>query len=580
MSYRSRILELFSKEILEELSAITNKRTLTNNNEKIQLVEGILKKHKVDYLMLGSGTNRTAILINGYVYKIALDKYGIKDNDSEFALSLELQPWVIKTYETNGLISVCEYVQLITNKSEFEQHKYDILSILHKITERNYLVGDVGFNSKNFCNWGKRIGSNELCILDFAYIYRIRNEVDIICYKCEKGAIVYDDKYVNLHCEHCNTSMSFNEARRCLVSEDDEDEFIYSAKKNAIKMTEPLLSTVTKKREESKKMYRNVEEERDEQIAVPERFKGRASIFEEIDIDRGIYHVDSVGSFESLLEELHGGADTEEDWGPGFYAPNNSFKQNNQNQNRPLVNKANVQKHETPKINNNYVKLEIIVRNAHNEIVYVADQNFNINGKNVTVEQVVTNVKKIASGQVDVMRTHELKAANQNVEKTPVQKVPVNKLPDVEDTVETGNSIIDSAKKVYHDTFGIKMQDFDSSNKEKLDENANETKHPEVNRPPVTENESIDDQEDVEDIDDGDDEEEVDETIDVDSLNALDAQLESYSKEATGISAREENFINDIKKMNENTDNVIKEMSMSFKPRINPSDPYVGNLKK
>ena len=60
---------------------------------------------------LGAGTNRYSMLKDNYVFKFALDHYGFDDdNNTEFNKSMELQPYVTKTYETNGLISVAEYV--------------------------------------------------------------------------------------------------------------------------------------------------------------------------------------------------------------------------------------------------------------------------------------------------------------------------------------------------------------------------------------------------------------------------------------------------------------------------------------
>jgi hypothetical protein len=151
-------------EFLTDLYTIVNKKSISDNNKKSSMVLDLLEKYKVDYSNLGSGTNRLAVLIDGYVFKFALDKLGIKDNDSEFALSPILYPLVIKTYESNGYISICEYVELVTSMGEFQANRSKMMNKLFKIVAMGFLVGDVGFNSKNFCNWGKRTSTGEYVI--------------------------------------------------------------------------------------------------------------------------------------------------------------------------------------------------------------------------------------------------------------------------------------------------------------------------------------------------------------------------------------------------------------------------------
>ena len=169
----------------------------------------LLNKHNVDYVELGPGTNRLAVLIDNYVFKIALDKWGMRDNLNEFTVSQELQPYVVKTYETNELISVCEYVTLIS-REEFEEQKDVIRSILSILAE-SYLLGDVGTVSKNFCNWGYR-DNGELVILDFAYIYRVQGD-ELLCSK-DQSILEYDENFHNLRCPTCGKKYTFMDVRR------------------------------------------------------------------------------------------------------------------------------------------------------------------------------------------------------------------------------------------------------------------------------------------------------------------------------------------------------------------------------
>lgn len=149
---RSRILEYFPKEAMEEIKKLVYNNRINDINIKVQLLMEILDKYNIDYDELGTGTNRTAVFIDGYVFKIALDKLGIRDNDQEFTLSEELQPYVIKVYECNSIIMVCEYVVVIT-REEFAERKSQIKRILGDLSNE-YLLGDIGTINKNFANWG------------------------------------------------------------------------------------------------------------------------------------------------------------------------------------------------------------------------------------------------------------------------------------------------------------------------------------------------------------------------------------------------------------------------------------------
>lgn len=213
---RSRIKENLSKEVMEELFDICKKKSISDNNKKVSLIEQVLLAHEVDYHMLGPGTNRVAVLIDNYVFKIAMDDWGLQDNRNEFTNSYELQPFVIKTYEVDkiGLISVCEYVTLIS-RDEFMQNQYPILKNLSILSD-SYLLGDVGYTPKNFTNWGIR-DNGDLVILDFAYIYQI--STDII--KCSKDNMIleYNHNFTSMTCPRCHAKYSFMDIRRRIPRE-------------------------------------------------------------------------------------------------------------------------------------------------------------------------------------------------------------------------------------------------------------------------------------------------------------------------------------------------------------------------
>ena len=159
---RHRIQELFSQEDIDAIRAICNDPVNKDNNMKGEKILFRLKDK--GFVELGSGTNRLALQLGGYVYKFALDSYGVRDNWNEFNMSPELQPFVTKTYETNGYIAIAEYAKLIT-KQEFFDSEENIRSILEVLSE-NYLFCDMGIISKNYLNYGF-LDSGELVIIDY-----------------------------------------------------------------------------------------------------------------------------------------------------------------------------------------------------------------------------------------------------------------------------------------------------------------------------------------------------------------------------------------------------------------------------
>ena len=73
---RSLIAQYFNKDIYIELMKITMISDI-DNNEKGKMIKELLSKNNIPFEGLGSGTNRMAVLIDGYAVKIALDKDGI-----------------------------------------------------------------------------------------------------------------------------------------------------------------------------------------------------------------------------------------------------------------------------------------------------------------------------------------------------------------------------------------------------------------------------------------------------------------------------------------------------------------------
>ena len=206
---RSRILEYFSKDILIELNKLRKNKRIYNNNDKIQVALELLDYYDVPYEKIGTGTNRLAILIDGYIFKLAMDDEGYRDNLNEFVVSEELTPKVLKCYETNGLISIFEYVTLLSME-DFVGRSSEILEILEELS-KIYLFGDIGYVKKNYQNWGYR-DDNSLVILDYAYMYKITGQM-LTCKSCGKK-VRYNASYSEMECPHCRTKYTFWDIRK------------------------------------------------------------------------------------------------------------------------------------------------------------------------------------------------------------------------------------------------------------------------------------------------------------------------------------------------------------------------------
>ena len=193
---RHRIQELFSEEVLNKIKAITTSTKMHDNNQKVKALLFLLKG--LGFTEIGPGTNRLVVRNVDYVYKIAMDSYGVRDNWNEFNMGPRLQPYVTKTYECNGLVAVAEYVNLI-NREEFIDSKEQIRNILDCLSE-DYIFCDMSLTLKNMLNYGYR-DNGEIVILDYGYIYPIDRKI-MFCLKCG-GRLKWKPDYTALTCTKC-----------------------------------------------------------------------------------------------------------------------------------------------------------------------------------------------------------------------------------------------------------------------------------------------------------------------------------------------------------------------------------------
>jgi len=179
---------------------------IPDNNDKAEMVKMFVPE---GFQELGTGTNRIAFLHNNLVYKIALDRRGMVDNCTEFRRSAELPEYLAKTYETNLLINIAEYVTVI-DQHEFSLNGDTIRLVLEDIA-KEYLFDDVGYAQKNYCNWGSRLnpdGTADIVILDYGYLYPLMGENLTRLFTCPKcgGRLKWNTNYTEFQCQNAGGS--------------------------------------------------------------------------------------------------------------------------------------------------------------------------------------------------------------------------------------------------------------------------------------------------------------------------------------------------------------------------------------
>lgn len=203
---KSRLLENIPGDVGIQLYDIARDPFINNNNEK---ADRICRAIGPGFKELGPGTNRIAFLKDGYVYKIALDQYGLEDNMSEFKRSAENPEYLARAYEIcyGRAVLVSEYVNLLMPE-EWETASSKMSYILTKLSQE-YVIRDLGLTKKNYCNWGWRTKDKSLVALDYAYLYPIKgNEHALVCNCGSK--IKVDSTFTVYKCTNPNCGLKYS----------------------------------------------------------------------------------------------------------------------------------------------------------------------------------------------------------------------------------------------------------------------------------------------------------------------------------------------------------------------------------
>ena len=131
MKIKSKIKQLFCDDLLNLCAVTCDTMRINSSQHKMLIIQQLLKKYNIPFSVLGGATNRIALYIDRYAVTFAVDHQGYVDNLVEYSISRELQPYVTKSYETNGYILVAESVKTMS-LDDFKLRRADIETILSK----------------------------------------------------------------------------------------------------------------------------------------------------------------------------------------------------------------------------------------------------------------------------------------------------------------------------------------------------------------------------------------------------------------------------------------------------------------
>lgn len=275
--FQSIIYKYISRELHDELFKLTMMHDATNNAKGFEL-KRLLTKYNVPFQSLGPGTNRFGIMIEGYAVKFALDSDGMIDNRREFLYTQQLYPYVAKCYECfkNGLVAVTEYLDPFTI-DDFYKNSNKMREILEDISNKGYLIGDVGITSKNYLNWGIRHTptGDEPAILDFAYIYDVK--YGLFRCTCDNTSLLgYDKEFVNFICPRCGKKFTFADMRRRISAKNQEEEigditrlgYVLHNKVETLPVNKEFTVEKTKKKKEPSEIEKLIKAHRRERKAL------------------------------------------------------------------------------------------------------------------------------------------------------------------------------------------------------------------------------------------------------------------------------------------------------------------------
>lgn len=233
----SLINQIFTKDQLKMMYVHACRIDIDDNNDKAYMLQEMLGD---EFHEIGTGTNRMTFHYNpgrnrefrggaGLIFEFALDRRGFIDSWTEFKRSIEVPEYIVKVYETNVLMNIEEYINLM-DINEFRMNENQIKTILKDLS-KGYIFEDIGFDTKNYENYGYR-DNGEIVILDAGYIYPLKgNEHAMSCPRCH-AHIRYNANYTGFICENpsCRTKYDFLDIYRRMDHslQNTEDQILFN----------------------------------------------------------------------------------------------------------------------------------------------------------------------------------------------------------------------------------------------------------------------------------------------------------------------------------------------------------------
>lgn len=200
---KPRLFDYIPKEKMFALFENAMDLIEVDNNVK---ADRIIKILGPEFQELGTGTNRIALMRDGHVFKVALDRRGMIDNLAEYKRAAEAPEFLAKCYETNKVVAISEYVNLLSYQ-EYSENKTKLKEILARLTSA-YVIKDLGLTPKNYCNWGYR-DDGTIVALDYAYMYPLAGNEKALKCSCG-GNIILDSTFTTYKCDNPSCGLRYS----------------------------------------------------------------------------------------------------------------------------------------------------------------------------------------------------------------------------------------------------------------------------------------------------------------------------------------------------------------------------------
>lgn len=208
----SKLMKEFTKDEIKMLYVLALSIDYRDNNQKADMLKEYMVKK--GFVPIGTGTNRMSFKKGRYCYKFALDRRGIADMLNEARRSVDAPQFLAHCFECCGVAAVDEYVDVLDRETFANPDvKAAILTVLNELS-KEFIFGDMGYDSKNYCNIGTRHdsqGRESLVFLDFAYMHpRIGNEEAFTCIK-DGTPLRYNSLFTKYVCPKCQAEYDYRD---------------------------------------------------------------------------------------------------------------------------------------------------------------------------------------------------------------------------------------------------------------------------------------------------------------------------------------------------------------------------------